>query len=176
MKILFIRHGQTNLNNPKRMQGISNSELNEVGKEQAKEAKKELDNKNIDLIISSPLIRAIQTAEIINKDKNAQMIIDERICEINFGDIEGNLYSDDYLNMNITTKFNNGESFEEFFNRIYNFLDELKIKYNDKKILIVAHGCVARAFRCYFDGVPEDRNIANYGIENCAIVTFEYEV
>ena len=89
MKIIFVRHGQTNLNNPKRMQGISDLELNDNGIEQANNIRKVIENKNIDIIIVSPLKRAIQTAEIINVNMQKEVIIDERIMETNFGNLEG---------------------------------------------------------------------------------------
>ena len=85
MKIIFVRHGQTNLNNPKRMQGISDLELNDNGIEQANNIRKVIENKNIDIIIVSPLKRAIQTAKIINLNMQKEVIIDERIIEMNFG-------------------------------------------------------------------------------------------
>ncbi len=68
MKILFVRHGQTNLNNPRRMQGISNLELNDIGIKQVNEIRKIIENKNIDFIIVSPLKRAMQIAKIINSN------------------------------------------------------------------------------------------------------------
>ena len=68
MKILVTRHGQTDWNLDKKVQGKADIELNEKGRQQAEETKKLLDYKDIDLIICSPLIRARQTAEIINKE------------------------------------------------------------------------------------------------------------
>ena len=139
MKILFVRHGQTNLNNPRRMQGISNSELNDTGKEQANEIRKIIEKKKIDFIIVSPLKRAIQTAEIINSNMNKKIVIDERIKEMNYGALEGKIYSRDYWNMDYDYKSINGESISDFQERIYKFIEEIKVKYKEKNILIVAH-------------------------------------
>ena len=66
MKIYVVRHGQTNWNVKGKIQGKSDIELNEKGIEQAKELKELIKNYDINLIISSPLKRAKQTAEIIN--------------------------------------------------------------------------------------------------------------
>ena len=139
MKIIFVRHGQTNLNNPRRMQGISNKELNATGKEQAYEIRKILENKKIDLIIVSPLKRAIQTAEIINSNMNKEIIIDERIIEMNYGALEGEVYCKDYWNMDYDYKSINGENISDFQKRIYNFIEDIKIKYRENNVLIVAH-------------------------------------
>lgn len=67
----------------------SEKKLNETGIKQAKETKQELENVKYDVLICSPMHRAIQTAEIINKDKNVQMITDERIRERKLGELEG---------------------------------------------------------------------------------------
>lgn len=139
MKILFVRHGQTNLNNPRRMQGISDLELNDTGKKQANEIRKIIENKNIDFIIVSPLKRAIQTAKIINSNMHKEIIIDERIIEMNYGALEGEIYSRDYWNMDYDYKSINGESLSDFQERVYKFIDEIKIKYKENNILIVAH-------------------------------------
>lgn len=90
MKIYYVRHGQTDWNLARKMQGgETEKELNSTGIEQAKQTKKELENAKYDIVICSPMHRAIQTAEIINKDKNVQMITDERIRERKLGELEG---------------------------------------------------------------------------------------
>ena len=139
MKILFVRHGQTNLNYPRRMQGISNEELNATGKKQADEIRKILENKKIDFIITSPLKRALQTAEIINSNMNKEIIIDKRITEMNYGTIEGKIYCKDYWNMDYDYKSINGENISDFQERIYDFIEDIKVKYREKNVLIVAH-------------------------------------
>jgi len=139
MKILFVRHGQTNLNSPRRMQGISDEELNDTGIKQADETRKILEKKKIDLIIVSPLKRAIQTAEIINSNMKKEIIIDKRIIEMNFGDIEGKIYHKEYWHMDYDYKSINGESISDFQERIYNFIEDIKVKYREKSVLIVAH-------------------------------------
>ena len=173
MKILFVRHGETNLNNPRRMQGISDNELNENGIKQANIVKKIINNEDVDLIIVSPLKRAMQTAEIINSKINKKIIIDDRIKEMDYGLLEGEIYSKDYWNMGYDYKSINGENILDFQERIYKFIEDIKVKYKNKNILIVSHGGVARIFRCYFEGIPEDRNLADYGIANCEIKEFK---
>ena len=80
MEIYVVRHGQTDWNLAERMQGGgSEKKLNETGIKQAKETKQELENVKYDVLICSPMHRAIQTAEIINKERNVPIIIDDRI-------------------------------------------------------------------------------------------------
>ena len=90
MKIYYVRHGQTDLNLAKKMQGGgTEKELNETGVSQAYNTKKELENVKYDLVICSPMKRAKQTAEIINEGRDIPIITDERIRERKLGDYEG---------------------------------------------------------------------------------------
>ena len=89
MNLYVIRHGKTDWNAQSRMQGQSNIKLNQFGIEQADEVRKIIEEKNIDLIISSPLERTKQTAEIINKEFNVEILEDKRLVERGFGDFEG---------------------------------------------------------------------------------------
>ena len=89
MKIIVTRHGQTEWNRLGKLQGQTDNSLNEEGKAQAEETGKQIADEKIDLIITSPLIRARETAEIINKRFNVPIIEDDRIKERNYGQCEG---------------------------------------------------------------------------------------
>lgn len=89
MNLYVIRHGQTDWNVMKKMQGSVDIELNEIGIKQAYITKENLDSISIDVIFCSPLKRAKQTAEIINKGRNLEIIYDERLRERNYGEFEG---------------------------------------------------------------------------------------
>ena len=65
MKVYIVRHGQVP-HNVLKMYNNENEDLNETGIKQAEDLKKKIENLNFDIIISSPLIRAIHTANIIN--------------------------------------------------------------------------------------------------------------
>lgn len=84
MEILLTRHGQTDWNLLKKVQGKADIELNEKGIQQAETTRDFLKEKSIDLILCSPLKRAIQTAEIINQGRNIRIIIDERVSSLKF--------------------------------------------------------------------------------------------
>ncbi len=89
MNLYVIRHGQTEWNVMKKMQGSIDIPLNKKGIKQAYITKKNLDHISIDVIFCSPLKRAKQTAEIINKGRNLEIIYDERLKERNYGEFEG---------------------------------------------------------------------------------------
>jgi len=175
MKILVTRHGQTDWNVEKRIQGRTDIELNNKGIEQAYQTKENLENEKIDLIICSPLKRANQTADIINKDRNIPIIYDERLLEICYGENEGRLHDDfDYdgfWSIVNTHEYKDAENVNKFIQRVHDFLNDLKNR-KEENILIVTHNGVCRAINIYFNGIPEDKNITNLGIKNCEIVNY----
>ena len=85
--IYIIRHGQTELNNKKALQGRSDHPLNDTGIQQAQEAAAMLQGIKFDAVYSSPLIRAVQTAKILAPE--LEPIIDERLIEMDYGPYEG---------------------------------------------------------------------------------------
>ncbi len=178
MRLLVTRHGQTDWNVKKKVMGRCDEPLNEKGFEQAEETRKKLLDENIDLIICSPLKRAKQTAEVINKDRNIKIIYDDRLIERDFGEFEGmetkdfdfhgywNYYKNDY--------YESAENIQEFFKRVYSFLDDIINKYKDKNILVVAHGGISIPIRCYFNqNIPEGSLVdAGLVLENCQVASY----
>lgn len=142
MNLYITRHGQTDGNVNKIMDGIRDIELNETGKEQAKITRDNLKDIKFDLIICSPLSRTKHTMEIINVN-NYLVIYDDRIKERDCGEFTGkgfeSLDRDLYWNYYDKTKYEKAESIEHLFNRVYDFLNEIKEKYKDKTILLVTH-------------------------------------
>lgn len=89
IEILLTRHGQTEWNFLKKVQGKADIKLNEKGIEQVKDVKDKLKNEQIDFILCSPLIRAVEAANIIKGGRNIQILIDEKLSERDFGEFEG---------------------------------------------------------------------------------------
>ncbi len=178
MKILVTRHGQTDWNVEKRIQGRTDIELNNKGIEQAYQTKENLKNEKIDLIICSPLKREKQTADIINKDRNIPIIYDERLLEICYGENEGRLHDDfDYdgfWSIVNTHEYKDAENVNKFIQRAHNFLNDLKNR-KEENILIVTHNGVCRAINTYFNGIPNDNNIIDLGIKNCEVVKYNFD-
>ena len=181
MSILLTRHGQTDWNVQKKVMGRCDEPLNEKGKEQAIETSDNLKDTDIDLIICSPLKRAKQTAEIIDKGRNIPIIYDDRIIERDFGEFEGKETKDfdfhGYWNYYKNDKYEQAENIQEFFKRIYVFLDDVTEKYKDKNILIVAHGGVSIPVACYFKKeIPEGSLVeAGLVLGNCQVATYSVE-
>ncbi|MCI8446125.1 MAG: histidine phosphatase family protein, partial [Bacilli bacterium] len=87
MELYIVRHGETGYNKMGLLQGKTNIPLNQKGIEQANKTKKELEQINFDIVVSSPLNRAIDTAKIIAP--NNEILIDERLNERTLGEYEG---------------------------------------------------------------------------------------
>ena len=179
MKIIAIRHGETDWNAEGRVQGASDIPLNEKGREQARITADVLQSHKIDVIVSSTLKRAVETAEIIAGKLNVSNIVSyDLLRERNFGDYEGMMYEQVPLSClrsyhkNLVTP--NGETIREVFVRVSDCLDNILKKYNGKNILLVLHGHVIRVTQWYFNGVPDtDEEETLYRIDNCAIYEFE---
>ena len=183
MKLYVIRHGQTDWNVKEKCQGRTDIELNNTGIKQAQNAKEQLKKHKIDLIICSPLKRTRKTAEIINETINSEIIIDERIIERGYGNLEGktdeewkeiigdNVSIANYYNLNWNKQ--NIEPIQDICKRVWEVLDEIKEKYNDKNILLVTHGGTCRAINAYFNGIGEDGHVQSAKIKNCEIREYE---
>ena len=175
MKVKFIRHGETDLNKPiRRMQGISNYDLNMNGIRQAELTRDKLANEEFDVIISSPLKRARHTAEIINEVKNIPLIFDDRLIERNYGKLEGEVFNREYCNLDYDFEKIDGESIDKYMARLKDFISDIKNKYVNKKLLVVAHNGIISVISCIVEGEPEDRNFESRGIENGEVKEFDF--
>ena len=171
--IYIVRHGQTDWNVEGRYQGRIDIELNETGINQAKEIFEELKNVKFDIVFSSPLKRALQTAKIIS---NHDIVIDNRLIERCNGDLEGKLKSE----CNIGIDFNNPnenrlniENILEFRKRINDFFDDITTNYQDQNILVVTHAGVGIYARCYFEGNPLNGDYSKYKLKNGEVLKYD---
>ena len=148
MKVYVMRHGQTAWNAKGRIQGWSESRLTDLGKAQAQDAADKLKNVKIDLIFSSPLMRTMQTANVVNQFHGVNIVKDKRIIEKNAGIFSGKLESElDEKELKLF-KFGSKECGVEnrldIYRRVNDFVKFLKTNYAEKNILIVTHYCVVK--------------------------------
>lgn len=148
MIICLVRHGQTDWNINTLLQGRTDVPLNELGKRQAEAVGKYLqeNDPNWDLILSSPLSRAYETAKIIAKEigyKNEIVLVSGAV-ERSFGDLEG-----EPLNQAMYDLLDKGypgvETMEALFERAKKTITELLETYPNKKILLVSHAQFIKA-------------------------------
>ncbi len=89
MELLIVRHGETLWNDKGLLQGQKDIELNDKGREMARKLAGKLKDIPIDMVYSSPLKRAYETARLALGDRDIPLVTDERIKEISFGECEG---------------------------------------------------------------------------------------
>ena len=171
--IYFVRHGQTEWNKIGKMQGHKDIELNAEGKAQAQIVKEKLQGVKFDIVFSSPLKRARETAQIIS---NQDIVIDDRLIERYNGELEGKFKNEievfpDFNDPN-DTRFGI-ESLDSFRGRINSFLTEIMEKYKGKNILVATHAGVCLYVRCYFEGEPKGNLYENYKLKNCEVLSYE---
>lgn len=175
--MLYVaRHGQTVWNTENKVCGITDVELTEKGKEQAKDLACEVERNDISFIISSPLKRAVETSEIVSAICNIPFQIDDRLIEQNYGIYEGtDRNNEDFLNNKrcFAFKYPNGESMMQVAYRIYGLMDEIKCKYRDQNVLIISHGGVCRVINTYFKDMTNDE-FFNYALGNAKLEKYEW--
>ena len=175
MKLYVTRHGETSYNVENRICGVSDIPLNNTGKEQAQKIGEKLLDKKIDVIISSPLQRAQETAKIISKKIKAPIEIDERIHEINFGVFEGMPGKNEdfrYVKKNHAISYPQGEKLFQVVQRVYNFLDEIHQRYQDQTVLVVCHGGIVRIIHSYYHDMSNEE-LFTWLPENCCFQEYE---
>ncbi len=185
MEIYIIRHGKTAWNVDRLLQGGTDIELNKDGRDLAIKTGEGLKDIHFDKIYSSPLKRALETAELIRGDRDIPIETDNRLREISFGSREGErsmAVKDDpndpfYFFFHAPEKYNplDGESFQSVMERTKSFLTEVvePLKNEYERIMIVGHGAMNKGLMCH---------ILNHGVEdywsgelqkNCAFTIVE---
>ncbi len=140
MRIYLIRHGETDWNLEGKLQGREDIPLNENGIRQAYICGQAFTGRRIKAVITSPLIRAKRTAEIIAESIGLpQIIVEEGLIERDFGVLAGRTYdSKKYFD---TFGIEEGiENWEELHNRLIGCIKRLAERYYDEDIILVSHG------------------------------------
>ena len=168
MPLLLVRHCQTDWNRePARCQGWAEVELNETGREQARALGRSLAGQGLQLIVSSHLVRARETAEILHGELGGELpfVVDPRLAETHRGEWETRRFSSiirdepdewrAYQEHPETFRFPNGESLEAQQRRVLACLRDCAL--DGRKALLITHGGSIRLARCFLGGHGIDR-------------------
>ncbi len=170
-RFFIVRHGETEWNRIRRIQGASDIPLNDTGRAQAAAVAEILAAHTFDLIVSSPLSRALETATIIaTRLSMPGPLIDPGIVERNYGDAEGSNSEDLASRYPAGTEIPGQESREEVTKRSIQVLQDLALRHPEADILLVAHGGVIRSVVEY--AAP---GLHNEPISNCSVHSFRYD-
>ena len=175
MKLFVARHGQTVWNSLDKISGITDVDLTGQGREQARELARQMEGKEIDIIIASPLKRAIDTANIVAEICHVDVVIDDRLIEQNYGIYEGlSPKTPEFLDNKkmFAYKYPEGESMMQVAHRAYGLIEDIKEKYRGKNVMFVTHGGVCRVIHTYFYDLTNDEYF-HYVTKNCMVREYD---
>ena len=180
-KLLLVRHGETDWNRDGRWQGGSDTRLNDVGREQARALAQQLDGE-IDVLYSSDLARARETAEIVAAKLGLEVRLDPRLRERGFGSWEG------LTTTEIEERFadahrrwlagegagaDDAEAFEDFSARVEDFLSDVLRLHPGEEVLVISHGGSIRVIHALAAGVDYVRDHRLIpGVPNCSVARY----
>jgi len=180
MTLLLVRHGETDWNrDPARCQGWAEIGLNETGRAQAHARGRALARRGIALIVTSHLLRARETAELIREELGGELplVVDPRLAETHRGEWETQLFRDimaeepetwrHYREHPETFRFPGGESLADQQRRVLAALRDAARR--GRPALLVTHGGSIRVARCFLDGRDlaafHDMGTSNGGVD-----------
>lgn len=186
MELYLIRHGETEWNKERRLQGQADIALDAFGRELAEETKEGLKDIHFDVCFTSPLKRAKETAEIILAGTDTPIIEDERIIEMGFAEYEGKCCSKEgwELPESFRAFFHDpvnfkpaegGEDFATVKKRTKDFLDWLTHapEYADKTVLLATHGVALAGILNNIKNLPLEEYWGIGVHKNCAVTKIE---
>ena len=138
--ITYFVHGTTTDNEEGISSGWSDVNLSTLGIQQSKDLRKQIKDEKFDVVFSSDLKRAADSARLTFED-DVEIFLDSRLRECDYGDLNGfsSAIVEPLQEKNIQHRFPNGESYMDVKSRMLDFLDFLKKRYDGKKVAIVAH-------------------------------------
>lgn len=178
--LLLVRHGRTEANRQRLLQGVTNVPLDAAGRRQARQIADLLGrDQEIDAVLSSPLERALATARVIGERVGLEPIVDPGLIEMDFGSYEGKPHErlvfenpalaerfldvDDY-----DARWPGGDSRGNFYQRVWQTFESILRAYAAHRIVVVAHGGVFGAFLAMLQGrSPND--LTAYDLHNCSL-------
>jgi broad specificity phosphatase PhoE len=156
LRLTLVRHGETLWNNQKKIQGITDVELSQLGHEQANKLSHALQNENFDKIITSPLKRAYDTAQSIARHHAPPITVENDLHELNAGELEGLTFPDlqlqyaEFLNKwmidHASVTMPQGESLQEVQDRVWPVIQ--RITATSENALVVSHSFVIITILC----------------------------
>jgi probable phosphoglycerate mutase len=180
-EITIVRHGETIWNVEQRIQGQKNSNLTENGILQAELVAEALTKREFDVLISSDLERAAETARIINKKLLLTHEYNSNLRERSFGIMEGKTIAEVkeqfpeeypfYKEREPKYVISGGESIEQLYNRVTSEIEDIARKFYNRKVLIVSHGLVLEMMMYKTFSVDLDKPRV-FSINNSSISSF----
>lgn len=186
MKIYFVRHGETDWNVKKKIQGTTDIPLNENGLKQAKRLAERLLKRGlkVESVYTSPHKRASQTAEILADALDVSCYELEGLAEMDLGDWEGSNwerieeeYGQIYHNWNEHRRYvktPNGECYNEVLERTLKAL-QIILEKETEDVLVVTHSAVLMSLRCYLAKLEFEEMVDRFKTKNAELLEIDTE-
>ena len=181
-KIIFVRHGETDWNAIRRIQGHSESQLNETGKLQAAALRPRIEAMGIDSIYCSPSDRTTETKEILTQNLPLETNYDPDLKEILLGPWEGMMWSDiekdhpgevrHFREQPELFKLEGAETFQQMQDRGLKILNKIVKESTAARkscVLVVSHGAFIKTLMAGVAGIPVSRLGEQAALPNCSV-------
>jgi broad specificity phosphatase PhoE len=180
---MLIRHGDTDWNVEEIFRGRADVELNKIGVKQAELLAKHLTDERIVAIYSSPLKRALKTAETIAKPHSIDATIAPELIDFDYGEWQSlshdtvkekyRVLYDEWLNNPHLVKVPKGESLDDVRERVLRLIDRVIIKH-EGTVVLVSHRVIGKVLTCALLGL-DNSHFWNIKLDTCGITAFIYQ-
>jgi len=182
LRILLVRHGETEWNRERRIMGREEIGLTETGRYQALALKEGLASVPIDTVYTSPILRARETANILTEERDLQPIFDERLVEVSYGEWVGKTFAEireipgyiPYFKRLDTPVAPQGETLFQVRDRAIDFIRQLQKESPDQTVLLVSHADWIKCLLMEILGIPF-ANIWKFRIDNVSVSLYEWD-
>ncbi len=178
MELHLIRHGETQWNRDRRVQGQCNVGLNETGNRQAVELGEQLRDIRFDAIYSSSSLRARETAWLAFPDRHEDIVFLDDLREIDLGPWEGRLHAEiavedpesqhHFWHMSHLFRLEGAETFHELQERAMLAIRDMSRRHAGQRIAAVSHGALIKSVLCRLEGLPMRDLWSWLPMRNCA--------
>ncbi len=180
LKLLLVRHGETDWNRDRRIMGRQEIGLNETGRLQALSLQEALARFPVDAVYSSPVCRARETAQILVEARGLSIAYDERLVEIHYGDWVGKTFEEvrafpdyiPYFKRLETPVAPNGETLYQVRDRALDFVRQIQRSHPNQTVIAVSHADWIKCLLMEFLGIPYG-NIWKFRIDNVSVSLLE---
>jgi broad specificity phosphatase PhoE len=179
----FVRHGETAWNAEERLCGSTDVPLSDVGRRQAHLLGLRFQPIWVEALYSSPLGRALETAQLIGEAIGREPVVDPRLAELNYGAWEGRLFEEikrtspaiygawDADPANVAPP--EGETGVHLIERVTPFMADLAQRHRSGNVVVVCHKTVCRLLACHIMGTPLSEYRRRITMDNAAVNIFE---
>jgi broad specificity phosphatase PhoE len=183
-RLICVRHGETSWNHDLRLQGQTDIELSDFGREQARRLGARLAGDDLAAVYSSDLRRCVETARIALAGRQLEPILMPELREINLGEWQG--HTTDELRRLVPDELarvwgnpvdeapRGGETRRELQTRVVAAITTIAARHPDERVLVVSHGGALRALACWVL-LSDLRAVRRLDLDNCALSRVDVE-